>query len=79
MRVSAILERGDRHNRNEVPLGKLIREFLELKPIVFRGASEIENRQLFLDGIQKALDTLECSSARSVALAAYCLQDVAEE
>ncbi|OIT04211.1 PREDICTED: uncharacterized protein LOC109223168 [Nicotiana attenuata] len=78
-RVNAMSERGDSHNQNEQPLGKLIQEFLELKLPVLTGASETEDPQLFLDGTQKALDVLECTSARSVALADYCLQDVAEE
>ncbi|KAH0757381.1 hypothetical protein KY290_020874 [Solanum tuberosum] len=67
------------HNQCNEPLHRSIREFLELKPPVFMGASEAEGLLLFLDGIWKALDTLECSSTRSVALPAYCLQDIAGE
>ncbi|KAK6776052.1 hypothetical protein RDI58_027053 [Solanum bulbocastanum] len=67
------------HDQCNEPLRKSIREFLELKPPVFTGASEAEDPLLFLDGIQKSLDTLECSSTRSVELAAYCLQDITEE
>ncbi|XP_059315659.1 uncharacterized protein LOC132066351 [Lycium ferocissimum] len=67
------------HNQPDEPLRRSIREFLDMKPPVFTGASETEDPLLFLDGIQKALDALECSSTRSVELAAYCLQDIAED
>ncbi|KAH0746309.1 hypothetical protein KY285_007966 [Solanum tuberosum] len=52
------------HNQCNEPLRRSIREFLELKPPVFTGASEAEDPLLFLDGIQKALDALECSTTR---------------
>ncbi|XP_059303298.1 uncharacterized protein LOC132055471 [Lycium ferocissimum] len=49
------------HNQPDEPLRRSIREFLDMKPPVFTGASETEDPLLFLDGIQKALDALECS------------------
>ncbi|KAK4708658.1 hypothetical protein R3W88_029583 [Solanum pinnatisectum] len=67
------------HNQCNEPLCRLIREFLKLKPPMFMGDSEAEDPLLFLDGIRKASDALECFSTRSVKLAAYCLQDIAEE
>ncbi|KAH0682296.1 hypothetical protein KY289_020048 [Solanum tuberosum] len=78
-RESTLLEANKGHNQCNEPLRRSIREFLELKPPVFTGASEVEDPLLFLDGIRKALDTLECSSTRSVKLVAYCLQDIIEE
>lgn len=66
-------------NQSDEPLHRVIQEFLELKPPVFTGDSEVEDPLLFLDGIQKTLDALECSSTKSTELATYCLQDIAQE
>ncbi|KAH0715103.1 hypothetical protein KY284_008008 [Solanum tuberosum] len=74
------LSRGNKgHNQCNGTLRRSIREFLELKPHVFTGASEVRDPLLFLERIQKALDALECSSTRSIKLAAYCLQHITEE
>lgn len=67
------------HNQCNEPFHTPIREFLEFKPPLFMGASKVKEPLLFLDGIQKALVALECSSTRSVELVAYCLQHIAKE
>ncbi|XP_075112245.1 uncharacterized protein LOC142182153 [Nicotiana tabacum] len=54
-----------------------IKEFLKLKSPKFTGSDNSADPQSFLDGTLKALRALRCSSERTVELAAYKLEDMA--
>ncbi|EOY08406.1 Uncharacterized protein TCM_022818 [Theobroma cacao] len=54
-------------------------DFLKLKPPSFSGSDALEKPQVFLDKMEKICKALGCSSVRSVELAAFRLEDVAQE
>ena len=56
-----------------------IDSFLKLNPPIFSGNPLIDDPQLFIDYINKALRILRCPSDKVVELAAYNLHDLAEQ
>ncbi|WRX15370.1 zinc finger protein [Theobroma cacao] len=67
---------------HEVEKGHLeisLPDFLKLKSPSFLGFDASEKPQIFLDKMEKICKALGCSSVRSVELAAFRLEDVAQE
>ncbi|WRX29260.1 Retrotransposon gag domain - like 10 [Theobroma cacao] len=54
-------------------------DFLKLKPPSFSGSDASEKPQVFLDKMEKICKALGCSSVRSLELATFRLEDVAQE
>ncbi|EOY03326.1 DNA/RNA polymerases superfamily protein [Theobroma cacao] len=70
------------HQHHEEERGHLdisLPDFLKLKPPTFSGSDASEKPQVFLDKMEKICKALGCSSVRSVELAAFQLEDVAQE
>ncbi|EOX94115.1 Uncharacterized protein TCM_003326 [Theobroma cacao] len=70
------------HQHHEEEKGHLdisLPDFLKLKPPTFTGSDASEKPQVFLDKMEKICKALGCSSVRSVELAAFQLEDVAQE
>ena len=56
-----------------------LNDSLKLKPPTFSGKPLMEDPQLFLDNMVKAVRALQCSSTQVVELVAYRLEDHAEQ
>ncbi|EOY31660.1 Uncharacterized protein TCM_038639 [Theobroma cacao] len=70
------------HQHHEEERGHLdisLPDFLKLKPPTFSGSDASEKPQVFLDKMEKICKALGCSSVRSVELATFQLEDVAQE
>ncbi|WRX29424.1 Reverse transcriptase domain - like 10 [Theobroma cacao] len=75
------IQRADRQYR-EVERDHLeisLPDFLKLKPPSFSGSDASEKPQVFLDKMEKICKALGCSNVRSVELAAFRLEYVAQE
>ncbi|WMV54710.1 hypothetical protein MTR67_048095 [Solanum verrucosum] len=75
LRKGALLH--PQHRMRMLQLEVSLQEFLKLKSPKFTGSDSSADPQSFLDGTFKALRALGCSSERSVELAAYKLEDMA--
>ncbi|WRX25692.1 Reverse transcriptase domain - like 10 [Theobroma cacao] len=70
----------DRYHKVERGYLKIsLPDFLKLKPSSFSGSDASKKPQIFLDKMEKICEALGCSSTRSVELAAFRLEDVAQE